>query len=94
MHQALVVSCMALYVSRNFARVVGLESPEPLANLYDKKFFRATWVTTALDALYITWCVQNKQTRWCGELEVICEWIIYELAGISQIRLYSSSLWA
>jgi acetyl esterase/lipase len=29
---------------------VGLECPEPLANLYSRSYFRATWVTTALDA--------------------------------------------
>lgn len=29
---------------------MGLECPEPLANLYSRSYFRATWVTTALDA--------------------------------------------
>ncbi|USW48050.1 Putative alpha/beta hydrolase-3, lipase, GDXG serine active [Septoria linicola] len=73
MHQALVVSCMALYVSRNFARVVGLESPEPLANLYDKKFFRATWITTALDAGF--WTAMHLRPKW---LRHSCE-IIFTL---------------
>ncbi|KAK3616305.1 hypothetical protein LTR56_026036 [Elasticomyces elasticus] len=45
---------LSLYLSRNFARVVGLESPEPLANLYKRSYFRATWVTTALDAGFWT----------------------------------------
>lgn len=62
MHQALVVSCVTLYVSRNFARVVGLESPEPLANLYDRSFFRATWVTTALDAGF--WTAMHLRPMW------------------------------
>lgn len=62
MHQALVASCVALYVSRNFARVVGLESPEPLANLYDRSFFRATWVTTALDAGW--WTAMHLRPKW------------------------------
>ncbi|KAI7542763.1 hypothetical protein KC317_g16493, partial [Hortaea werneckii] len=48
--RSIVVFCLTWYVSRNFARVVGLESPEPLANLYTRSYFRATWVTTALDA--------------------------------------------
>lgn len=62
MHQALVASCVALYVSRNFARVVGLESPEPLANLYDRSFFRATWITTALDAGW--WTAMHLRPKW------------------------------
>lgn len=62
MHQALITSCVALYVSRNFARVVGLESPEPLANLYDRSFFRATWITTALDAGW--WTAMHLRPKW------------------------------
>lgn len=62
MHQALVVFCVSLYVSRNFARVIGLESPEPLANLYDRSFFRATWVTTALDAGF--WTAMRIRPAW------------------------------
>lgn len=62
MHQTLVVFCVSLYVSRNFARVVGLESPEPLANLYDRSFFRATWVTTALDAGF--WTAMRLRPGW------------------------------
>ncbi|KJX94884.1 hormone-sensitive lipase like protein [Zymoseptoria brevis] len=62
MHQALVASGVALYVSRNFARVVGLESPEPLANLYDRSFFRATWITTALDAGW--WTAMHLRPKW------------------------------
>ncbi|KAK4506778.1 hypothetical protein PRZ48_000511 [Zasmidium cellare] len=68
MHQAVVVSCVGLYVSRNFARVVGLESPEPLANLYERSFFRATWVTTALDAGF--WTAMHLRPKW---IRSICE---------------------
>ncbi|KAF2169818.1 hypothetical protein M409DRAFT_64819 [Zasmidium cellare ATCC 36951] len=68
MHQAVVVSCVGLYVSRNFARVVGLESPEPLANLYERSFFRATWVTTALDAGF--WTAMHLRPKF---VRSICE---------------------
>lgn len=55
---------MWLYVCRNFAKLVGLESPEPLANLYSRAFFRATWITTALDAGFWTAMrIKNKQVR-------------------------------
>ena len=53
-----------LYLARNFAKITGLESPEPLANLYSRKFFRATWITTALDAGFWTAMkIKNKMLR-------------------------------
>jgi acetyl esterase/lipase len=53
-----------MYVSRNFGKVVGLECPEPLANLYSRSYFRATWITTALDAGFWTAMkIRNKFLR-------------------------------
>ncbi|KAF2848834.1 alpha/beta-hydrolase [Plenodomus tracheiphilus IPT5] len=48
--QTVLITLLYLYVARNFGKLVGLECPEPLANLYTRSYFRATWVTTALDA--------------------------------------------
>ncbi|KAJ4331307.1 hypothetical protein N0V87_009256 [Didymella glomerata] len=48
--QTVLVTLLYLYVARNFGKLVGLECPEPLAALYSRSYFRATWVTTALDA--------------------------------------------
>ncbi|KAF2689062.1 alpha/beta-hydrolase [Lentithecium fluviatile CBS 122367] len=48
--QTLLITLLYLYLARNFGKLVGLECPEPLANLYSRSYFRATWVTTALDA--------------------------------------------
>src|SRR4051794_37340637 len=47
--QNVVITLLWLYFARNFGKLVGLECPEPLANLYSRSYFRATWVTTALD---------------------------------------------
>ncbi|KAL9115142.1 MAG: hypothetical protein Q9227_000936 [Pyrenula ochraceoflavens] len=53
-----------MYVARNFAKITGLESPEPLANLYSRSYFRATWITTALDAGFWTAMrIRNKKLR-------------------------------
>lgn len=46
----MLITLLYLYLARNFGKLVGLECPEPLANLYTRSYFRATWVTTALDA--------------------------------------------
>ncbi|KAI7280906.1 lipase [Hortaea werneckii] len=64
--RSIVVFCLTWYVSRNFARVVGLESPEPLANLYTRSYFRATWVTTALDAGF--WTAMHLRPKWLKDL--------------------------
>lgn len=46
----MLISLLYLYLARNFGKLLSLECPEPLANLYSRSYFRATWVTTALDA--------------------------------------------
>ncbi|KIX07482.1 uncharacterized protein Z518_02135 [Rhinocladiella mackenziei CBS 650.93] len=62
--QSVVLTLLYLYICRNFAKLVGLESPEPLANLYSRSYFRATWVTTALDAgFWSAMRIRNKTMR-------------------------------
>ncbi|KAK5135979.1 hypothetical protein LTR08_004233 [Meristemomyces frigidus] len=73
--RTLVVFCLSLYVSRNFARVVGLESPEPLANLYSRSYFRATWVTTALDAGF--WTAMHLRPKWVRDLASVAFTVYY-----------------
>ncbi|KAF2268178.1 alpha/beta-hydrolase, partial [Lojkania enalia] len=59
--QTVVVTLLYLYAARNFGKLVGLECPEPLANLYSRSYFRATWVTTALDAGF--WSAMRIRNR-------------------------------
>ena len=54
-----------LYIARNFDRLLNLECPEPLANLYTRSYFRATWVTTALDAGF--WSAMRIRRRWARD---------------------------
>lgn len=39
-----------------------LESPEPLADMYNRDYFRATWITTALDAGF--WTAMRIRPAW------------------------------
>ncbi|KAI7599742.1 hypothetical protein KC343_g15915, partial [Hortaea werneckii] len=73
--RSIVVFCLTWYVSRNFARVVGLESPEPLANLYTRSYFRATWVTTALDAGF--WTAMHLRPKWLKDLASVVFTLYY-----------------
>lgn len=52
--QIIVITYMTEYLRRNFSRVMGLDVPEPLAAMYNRDYFRATWITTALDAGFWT----------------------------------------
>lgn len=58
-----------LYAARNFSTLVGLASPEPLSNMYDATYFRATWVLTALDAGF--WTAMKIRTPWLRDLASI-----------------------
>ncbi|PGH23484.1 hypothetical protein AJ80_02438 [Polytolypa hystricis UAMH7299] len=77
--QATVMTLLWLYVSRNFAKVFGLESPEPLANLYSRSYFRATWITTALDAGF--WTAMNIKTKWLRDLASVVFSAYYLIAA-------------
>ena len=67
--QTVVITLLYLYICRNFAKLFGLESPEPLANLYSRAYFRATWITTALDAGF--WTAMKIRKKWLRDLASI-----------------------
>ncbi|KAI9848965.1 MAG: hypothetical protein M1837_005854 [Sclerophora amabilis] len=77
--QQLVITLLWLYVSRNFGKLLSLECPEPLANLYTRSYFRATWVTTALDAGF--WTAMRIRQKWLRELSSIVFTVYYLFAA-------------
>lgn len=68
-----------LYICRNFAKIVGLECPEPLANLYSRSFFRATWITTGLDAGF--WTAMKIKPKWLRDLASLVFTLYYLIAA-------------
>lgn len=70
---------MYLYAARNFSALVGLASPEPMANMYDANFFRATWVLTALDAGF--WTAMKIRAKWLRDLASIVFSVFYLFAA-------------
>ncbi|EFX06385.1 hormone-sensitive lipase [Grosmannia clavigera kw1407] len=64
--QMVVLTMTYLYTARNFSTLVGLASPDPLSNMYDATFFRATWVLTALDAGF--WTAMKIRSRWLRDI--------------------------
>lgn len=77
--QTVVITLLYLYICRNFAKVVGLESPEPLANLYSRSYFRATWITTALDAGF--WTAMKIRKKWLRDLASLVFTVHYLVAA-------------
>lgn len=68
-----------LYAARNFSALVGLASPEPMANMYDATYYRATWVLTALDAGF--WTAMKIRSRWLRDLASIVFSAFYLVAA-------------
>ncbi|KAH0562642.1 hypothetical protein GP486_002682 [Trichoglossum hirsutum] len=68
-----------LYLARNFGKLLGLECPEPLANLYNRSYFRATWVTTALDAGF--WTAMRIRRKWARDFLSIVFSLYYLVAA-------------
>ncbi|KAJ5925047.1 hypothetical protein N7454_007686 [Penicillium verhagenii] len=77
--QTTTIIFLCLYVSRNFAKIVGLECPEPLANLYSRSFFRATWITTGLDAGF--WTAMSIRPKWLRDIASLVFTVYYLIAA-------------
>jgi acetyl esterase/lipase len=74
-----VLTMMYLYAARNFSALVGLASPEPMANMYDAAFFRATWALTALDAGF--WTAMKIRNKWLRDLASVVFSVFYLFAA-------------
>ncbi|KAJ8112818.1 hypothetical protein ONZ43_g5305 [Nemania bipapillata] len=70
---------MYLYAARNFSTLVGLASPEPMANMYDAAYFRATWVLTALDAGF--WTAMKIRKKWLRDIASMVFTVFYMVAA-------------
>lgn len=70
---------MYLYGARNFSTLVGIASPEPMANMYSATYFRATWVLTALDAGF--WTAMRIKRKWLREIASIVFSLYYLVAA-------------
>ncbi|KAK0639427.1 alpha/beta-hydrolase [Cercophora newfieldiana] len=77
--QTVVMTMIYLYAARNFSTLVGLASPEPMANMYDATYFRATWVLTALDAGF--WTAMKIRSKWLRDIASVVFSVFYMVAA-------------
>ncbi|KAF9219625.1 alpha/beta-hydrolase [Gyrodon lividus] len=87
--QIIVSTLTAVYAARNLDKILGLGSPEPLAQLYSPSYYRATWVATGLDAGFAT--AMSIRPKW---LKDICSilfsiyYIIYANEADEKLRRF------
>ncbi|TQV91654.1 lipase [Cordyceps javanica] len=77
--QVFVLTMIYMYAARNFSALVGLASPEPMANMYDTTYFRATWVLTAMDAGF--WTAMKIRTKWARDIASVVFSVFYLFAA-------------
>src|SRR4051812_2808996 len=82
-----------LYAARNFSTLIALGSPDPLSNMYDATYFRATWILTALDAGF--WTAMKIKSKWLRDLAGIVFSVFYLFSADSadeKVRKIRSNL--
>ncbi|TFK93752.1 alpha/beta-hydrolase [Polyporus arcularius HHB13444] len=90
--QIIVSTLTGVYAVRNLDKILGLAAPEPLTNLYSPSYYRATWITTGLDAGFAT--AMNIRPRW---LKDICSilfsiyYIVYANEADEKLRKFRAA---
>lgn len=64
--QLVVFSSVGIYAIRHLDSLLGFGSPEPLARMYARNFYRTTWIVTALDAGFAT--AMNVKPKWLRDI--------------------------
>ncbi|KAM3430853.1 hypothetical protein NHJ13734_007561 [Beauveria thailandica] len=77
--QVFALAMLSAYAARNFSALAGLASPEPMANMYDPAYFRATWVLTAMDAGF--WTAMRIRARWARDVASVVFSVFYLFAA-------------
>ncbi|KAI0091643.1 Alpha/Beta hydrolase protein [Irpex rosettiformis] len=87
--QLIVSTLTGVYAVRNIDKILGLGSPEPLANLYSPNYYRATWINTGLDAGFAT--AMSIRPKWLRDISSIIfsvYYIIYATEADEKLRRF------
>ncbi|KAF5380497.1 hypothetical protein D9615_004574 [Tricholomella constricta] len=87
--QIIVSTLTTLYAIRNFDKILGLGSPEPLARLYSASYYRATWINTGLEAGFAT--AMSIRPKWLRDICSIlfsAYYILYANEGDEKLRRF------
>ncbi|KAF9263321.1 alpha/beta-hydrolase [Marasmius fiardii PR-910] len=87
--QIILTTLTTAYAMRNLDKILGLNSPEPLARLYSPAYYRATWIATGLDAGFATaLAIRPKWLRDICSILFSVYYIIYANEGDEKLRRF------
>ncbi|GAA5910383.1 hypothetical protein JCM5296_000581 [Sporobolomyces johnsonii] len=87
--QIVLSTLTVLYALRHGDVLLGLQAPEPLARLYSRDYYRATWVVTALDAGFATaMTVKHKWLRDVFSLMCAGYYLLFANEADEKLRKY------
>ncbi|EJU04386.1 alpha/beta-hydrolase [Dacryopinax primogenitus] len=87
--QIIVGAFTGLYAVRHFDAIVGLAAPEPLARMYSRAYYRATWIATSLDAGFATAIpIRPKWVREIAQVVLGVYYIFYANEADDRLRKF------
>ncbi|KAG8773860.1 hypothetical protein FRC15_001718, partial [Serendipita sp. 397] len=88
-----ILSTLTLvYANRNLDSILGITAPEPLARLYSRSYYRATWVAVALDAGFAS--SMHIQTKWLRDISSVLfslYYLVYAHEADEKLRKYRAT---
>ncbi|TXT13770.1 hypothetical protein VHUM_01137 [Vanrija humicola] len=68
-YQIILATFTFIYALRHFDDILGLGAPDPLANMYSRSYYRATYINTAFDAGFST--AMSIRPKWLKDLSSV-----------------------
>ncbi|WOO81092.1 Hormone-sensitive lipase [Vanrija pseudolonga] len=68
-YQIILATFTFIYALRHFDDILGLGAPDPLANMYSRSYYRATYINTAFDAGFST--AMTIRPKWLKDLSSV-----------------------
>ncbi|CEQ39595.1 SPOSA6832_01132, partial [Sporobolomyces salmonicolor] len=87
--QIVLSTLTVLYALRHGDVLLGLQAPEPLARLYSRDYYRATWIVTALDAGFAT--AMTVKYKWLRDVfSLMCSgyYLLFANEADEKLRKY------
>ena len=88
-YQLILGTLTVIYALRHASDIMGLGVPEPLASLYTRSFYRATYINTALDAGFAS--AMAMRPKWIRDLASVAfsaYYMVYVAEGDEVLRRF------
>nr|ODN81222.1 hormone-sensitive lipase [Cryptococcus depauperatus CBS 7841] len=88
-YQLILATLTVVYALRHFDDLLGISAPEPLARMYSRSYYRATYVNTAFDAGFSM--AMNIKPKWIKDICSIlfsAYYLVYAREGDEVLRRF------